>query len=110
MTYGIATHEPPVFVFRVRPKAGAYLAEDGGEVWRDIAITGGQTMESLAAFILEAFDFDNDHLSSFFMSGKSWDAASEVKVNPGAAGSGASRVATSSGSTPNCPASLSPQQ
>lgn len=83
MTYGVATHEPPVFVFRVRPKRGAYLPRNTGEVWRDIAIAGDQTMEALAEYILDAFDFDNDHLSSFYMSGKRWDRASEIKVASG---------------------------
>jgi hypothetical protein len=83
MTYGTALHEPPVFVFRVRPKRGMYLRRDAEETWRDIAIAGDQSMEELASYILQAYDFDNDHLSSFYMSGKRWDRSSEVKVASG---------------------------
>src|SRR5262249_15654933 len=48
--------------------------------WRDIAIAGDQTLEQLGRYIIDAFDFDNEHLSSFFMSGKECDIESEYKM------------------------------
>ena len=36
-----------------------------GKVWRRVAIPGGLTLEALSAAILDAFDFDNDHLHLF---------------------------------------------
>jgi hypothetical protein len=36
-----------------------------GKVWRRIAIPGKMTLEALSEAILEAFDFDNDHLHLF---------------------------------------------
>ena len=52
-------------------------------VWRDITIAADQTLEDLGLCIIEAFDFDNDHLSSFFLSGKAWDPETEYKMQPG---------------------------
>ncbi|MBN1485037.1 MAG: SEC-C domain-containing protein [Chloroflexia bacterium] len=43
------------------------------EVWRTIEIAASQTLEDLHWAIQEAVDFDDDHLYSFFMSGKAWD-------------------------------------
>lgn len=36
-----------------------------GSAWRRMAIPGGVTLEALSEAILEAFDFDNDHLHLF---------------------------------------------
>ncbi len=80
MPYGTMLHEPPEFVFRVRVRRGAYLDTQQGEAWRDIAIAADQTMEELARYILDAFDFDTDHLASFYMSGNINDDDSEITV------------------------------
>lgn len=45
--------------------------------WRRLEITGDQTLHHLHNAIQEAFDWDNDHLYSFFLSNKAWDARSE---------------------------------
>ena len=42
-------------------------------VWRTIELLGSQTLDDLHGAIQAAFDFDADHLYSFFMSGKAWD-------------------------------------
>jgi hypothetical protein len=42
-------------------------------VWRKIEVLGSQTLDDLHMAIQEAFNFDADHLYSFFMSGKAWD-------------------------------------
>lgn len=51
-----------------------------GRVWRKIELAEGQTLEDLHWAIQEAFDFDGDHLFSFFMSGKAWDRSSEYSL------------------------------
>jgi hypothetical protein len=43
--------------------------------YRVIACAGKHTFEELHLAIQEAFDFDNDHLYSFFMDGKPWSRA-----------------------------------
>lgn len=42
------------------------------KIYRKIAISSDSTLEELHWIIQEAFDFDNDHLYSFFMAGKPW--------------------------------------
>ena len=51
-----------------------------GRVWRKIEVAEGQTLDDLHWAIQEAFDFDGDHLYSFFMSGKAWDRSSEYSL------------------------------
>lgn len=41
-------------------------------VWRKIVTSGKHTMDDLHGMILKAFDFDEDHLYSFFMDGIKW--------------------------------------
>lgn len=47
------------------------------KVWRTIEVRGDQTLDHLHLAIQHAFGWDNDHLYSFFMSGKRWDTATE---------------------------------
>lgn len=42
------------------------------QIWRKVVLTGKHTMGDLHTIILEAFNFDDDHLYSFFMDGKKW--------------------------------------
>lgn len=42
-------------------------------VWRRIELRGDQTLHDLHSAIQAAFDWDNDHLYAFFLSGKAWD-------------------------------------
>src|SRR5262245_23828030 len=51
-----------------------------GRVWRKLELPGEATLESLHFAIQNAYDFDADHLYSFFMSGKAWDAATEYSL------------------------------
>jgi len=48
------------------------------KVWRDIEIAADQTLEDLHLMIQQAFDWNDDHLYSFFMSGQAFDQASEI--------------------------------
>jgi len=41
-------------------------------IYRIIEILGGQTLDNLHSAIIEAYDFDSDHLYSFFMNNKAW--------------------------------------
>jgi hypothetical protein len=51
-----------------------------GRVWRKIELRENQTLEQLHLAIQDAFKFDDDHLYSFFMSGKAWDGSSEYAL------------------------------
>ncbi len=46
-------------------------------VWRRIDVRADQTLDDLHEAIQEAFEWDNDHLYAFFLSGRAWDSASE---------------------------------
>lgn len=50
------------------------------EVWRIIEIRGDETMESLHLEIQDAFGWDNDHMYSFYLSGRAWDNVTEVAI------------------------------
>jgi len=54
-----------------------------GRVWRKIEMGANQTLEDLHWAIQDAFDFDGDHLYSFFMSGRAWDQDSEYCLPDG---------------------------
>jgi hypothetical protein len=43
-------------------------------VWRRIEMRGDQTLHDLHESIQDAFDWDDDHLYAFFLSGKAWDS------------------------------------
>jgi len=55
-------------------------------IWRRIEILGSQTLDDLHTAIQKAFDFDADHLYSFFMSGKAWDDSDFEYYHPEAEG------------------------
>ncbi len=54
-----------------------------GRVWRKIEMRADQTLEDLHFAIQDAYDFDADHLYSFFMSGKAWDKDTEYCLPEG---------------------------
>ncbi len=54
-----------------------------GKVWRKVEMRGDQTLEQLHLAIQDAYEFDNDHLYSFFMSGKAWDGSTEYSLPEG---------------------------
>jgi hypothetical protein len=68
--------EPPIYTFRVRILGGYYAPPRATAVWREIEIAANQTLADLGDAIPLAFDFD-DHLWSFFLSGRAWDRATE---------------------------------
>ena len=45
--------------------------------YRTIEMKGSQTLDHLHNAIFDAFDFYDEHLYSFFMSGKAWDNEGE---------------------------------
>jgi hypothetical protein len=55
-----------------------------GRVWRKLELPGEATLADLHIAIQDAYDFDRDHLYSFFMSGKAWDSATEYSLPEGA--------------------------
>jgi hypothetical protein len=57
---------------------------DHGRVWRKLELPAEATLENLHLAIQDAYDFDADHLYSFFMSGKAWDSATEYTLPEGA--------------------------
>ncbi len=62
---------------------GGFYAPPGSQlIWREIALAANQTLDKLAEAIPLAFDFDDPHMWSFFLSGKPWDTASEYTLYP----------------------------
>jgi hypothetical protein len=74
-----ATH---TCTFRIRILGGFYAPPGALETWREIELRADQTLADLGEVIPSAFDFDDDHLWSFFLSGKPWDRASEYARMP----------------------------
>src|SRR5215211_9457258 len=62
-----ATH---TCTFRVRVLGGFYAPPDATKIWREIELRTDQTLADLGRLIPPAFGFDDDHLWSFFLSGK----------------------------------------
>lgn len=79
------TPEPPVYTFRVRilSCAAGYAPENATEIQREIEIAANHTLGDLGFAILGAYDFGNDHLWSFFLSGKPWDKKTEYAYHMG---------------------------
>lgn len=77
--------EPPVYLFRTRilDCLAGYAPENGTEIQREIEIAANNTLGDLGFAILDAYDFDSDHLWSFFLSGRAWDKASEYAYHGG---------------------------
>ena len=72
----------PTYVFRVRILGGFYAPAGAASTWREVELAGDQTLADLGESIPAAFGFDDDHLWSFFLSGKPWDRASEYARLP----------------------------
>ncbi len=49
-------------------------------VWRTVEMRGDQTLEDLHYIIQDAFHWDDDHLYAFYLSGKRYDALTEVSA------------------------------
>ena len=54
-----------------------------GRTWRKIEMRTDQTLEDLHFAIQDAYEWDADHLYSFFMSGQAWDESSEYCLPEG---------------------------
>jgi hypothetical protein len=68
--------------FRIRILGGFYAPSDALETWREVEMRADQTLADLGELIPSAFGFTDDHLWSFFLSGKPWDRASEYARMP----------------------------
>ena len=73
--------EPPIYTFRVRILGGYYAPTRATEIWREIDVAANQTLADLGNAIPLAFDFDDPHLWSFFLSGKAWDRTTEYALH-----------------------------
>jgi Plasmid pRiA4b ORF-3-like protein len=73
---------PSAHAFHVRILGGFYAPTDGRQIWRELELTGDQTLGDLGEAIPLAFGFDDPHLWSFFLSGKPWDEATEYARSP----------------------------
>ncbi|MBC2579186.1 IS1096 element passenger TnpR family protein [Clostridium sp. DJ247] len=51
------------YIFKV------YIDKD---IWAKIQLNGMHTLHDLHNYIQDAFEFDNDHMYSFFMDGRAW--------------------------------------
>lgn len=60
-------------------------------VWRTIKLRQNQTLHQLHLAIQRAFNWDDDHLYSFFLSGRPWDRHTEY-AGPGADGARSARA------------------
>ena len=76
------TPEPPIYRFRVQVLGSGMFGPVAEDAWRDIELAANQTMADFGNAIPLAFDFDLDHLWSFFLSGKRWDTASAYALIP----------------------------
>jgi hypothetical protein len=63
------------YIFKVKVKHDK-------RIWRKIEVLGSQTLDDLHMAIQEAFNFDADHLYSFFMSLKAWDISDFEYYHP----------------------------
>jgi len=54
-----------------------------GKVWRKVKIAASAALADLHQAIQAAFDFDDDHLYSFFMSNKPWDGPGYGRIEEG---------------------------
>ena len=52
----------------------------GGRVWRKIEMRSDQTIEDLHYAIQDAYEWDADHMYSFFMSNRAWDSSTEYTL------------------------------
>jgi len=61
---------PSTDTFRVRLLGGLYAPPDARQIWRELELTGDQTLGDLGEAVLLAFGFDDPHPWAFFLSGK----------------------------------------
>jgi hypothetical protein len=73
-----------VFLFKVQ-------LQGMPDVWRTIEVRENQTLHHLHVAIQQAFHWDDDHLYSFFLSGKPWDRQTEY-ASPEAEGARSARA------------------
>ncbi len=72
----VPTKMVKTYTFRVAPRGN-------NTCWCKIEMKPDQTLEELHLAIQSAYEFDNDHLYSFFMSNKAWDTKTEYSLPEG---------------------------
>jgi hypothetical protein len=73
----------PLKVYRLKVKLLRMgMQEIGKEISRTMELTGRQTLYDLHLAIQDAFDWDNDHMFSFFISGTLFDRETEYSGDP----------------------------
>ncbi|MCH2224798.1 MAG: plasmid pRiA4b ORF-3 family protein [Crocinitomicaceae bacterium] len=55
-------------------------SKDKNEVFRDILISDSDNFESLYRAIVDAYQFSNDQMASFYMSNDNWDKGHEISL------------------------------
>ncbi len=55
-------------------------SKDKNEIFRDILISDKDTFESLYKAILDAYNFTQDQMASFYMSNDNWDKGHEISL------------------------------
>ena len=55
-------------------------SKDKNEVFRDILISDNDNFESFYKAILDAYNFSNDQMASFYMSNNQWDKGHEISL------------------------------
>jgi len=73
------------FIIRMRTFTFKVKLKHNKRVWRKVETLGTQTLGDLHRVIQEAYGFDDDHLYSYFMSGKAWDHSDSEYHHPGVA-------------------------
>lgn len=94
---------PPPAIVPAPARPGALLAftfkvtyQREPEIWRTIEVLAGHSLLDLHRAIQVAFEFDDDHMYSFYMSGTAWDKDTEFAGAPqhGERGAASARVDT----------------
>ena len=77
----ILNEKPQVYKLEVKLDS-MQIEQFNSNISRTIEIEGTDTLYDFHLEIQRAFNWDNDHMFSFFMSNKIWDKQSEYKANP----------------------------
>ena len=69
-----------------------WIPGEGRRVWRYIHIPESETLDALATAIIEAYDFDHDHLYQFYFTSNPWAQGQTTFVHPAADGMKADKI------------------
>ncbi len=85
---------PPAPAITARPQTCTFKVtyRQQPDAWFVIEMRGDQTLHDLHRTILDGADFDQDHLYSFYRSGRAWDKATEYRLGRDAQHSSRTRI------------------